>query len=319
MRRGTRPGHRETLPILAPERPTSGTHHRARTTPGGPPGRGYPRPVGLVERDAELAALQAHWARARAGSGGLVLVTAESGGGKTALVNEFARSLMGQAPVLWGACDPLATPRRSVRCSTSATSSGRGGADAARGRRPGARDLPGRLRGPPRPAVRPGGRRPALGGPGHRRPAAVPAAPHRHDASALVVGTLRPDEIDPSHPLRALLGDAARSPGRGRARPAAAEHRSRPHAGRRPAPRRRPPALAHRRQPVLRDPDARPRRRGPARRRSATPSWPGRWTSSDAARDLLDLLVCAPEAIPDRLLPQLGIGVAPLRSLTRPG
>src|SRR4029079_15030797 len=39
----------------------------------------------------------------------------------------------------------------------------------------------------------------------------------------------------------------------------------------------------------------------------------------DAARDLLDLLVCAPESIPDRLLPQLGIGVAPLRSLYRAG
>ena len=39
----------------------------------------------------------------------------------------------------------------------------------------------------------------------------------------------------------------------------------------------------------------------------------------DAARDLLDLLVCAPEAIPDRLLPQLGIGVSALRSLHQAG
>ena len=52
----------------------------------------YARLVGLVERDTELAALQAQWARARAGSGGFVLVMAESGGGKTSLVNEFARS-----------------------------------------------------------------------------------------------------------------------------------------------------------------------------------------------------------------------------------
>ena len=59
--------------------------------------------------------------------------------------------------------------------------------------------------------MRAGCRRPALGRPGTvdllrfllRRIATT---------HSLVVGTLRPDEIDPSHPLRALLGDAARSP-----------------------------------------------------------------------------------------------------------
>ena len=71
----------------------------------------YAGAVGLVERDDGLPPCSAQWARARAGTGGLALVMAEPGGGKTSLVKEFARSLAGQTTVLWGACDPLAMPR----------------------------------------------------------------------------------------------------------------------------------------------------------------------------------------------------------------
>ena len=48
--------------------------------------------------------------RGDAGDGGvLVLLGGEAGGGKTALVRRFCRQTQG--PVLWGACDPLFTPR----------------------------------------------------------------------------------------------------------------------------------------------------------------------------------------------------------------
>jgi predicted ATPase len=63
----------------------------------------------LLERDAELAGLEAQWRRARAGSGSVALVAGESGIGKTALVRAFTAGVEGR--VAWGACDPLHTPR----------------------------------------------------------------------------------------------------------------------------------------------------------------------------------------------------------------
>lgn len=65
----------------------------------------------LIERDRELAALAAIADRARTGDGGLVLVSGESGAGKTSFVEEFVASAPDGARVLWGGCDPLATPR----------------------------------------------------------------------------------------------------------------------------------------------------------------------------------------------------------------
>ncbi|WP_281257720.1 ATP-binding protein [Asanoa hainanensis] len=63
----------------------------------------------LVERAPQLAVLNAVLDAVTAGHGGvLVLLGGEAGGGKTALVREFCRH---HAPVLWGACDPLFTPR----------------------------------------------------------------------------------------------------------------------------------------------------------------------------------------------------------------
>ena len=44
----------------------------------------------MLERDENLAALVAHLDRARAGRGGMVLVTGESGAGKSTLVQSFA-------------------------------------------------------------------------------------------------------------------------------------------------------------------------------------------------------------------------------------
>jgi len=64
----------------------------------------------LLERGSFLAALAGYAAEARAGSGRLVLVSGESGIGKTALVEAFQAQLDG-ARWLWGACDGLLTPR----------------------------------------------------------------------------------------------------------------------------------------------------------------------------------------------------------------
>src|SRR3954464_4262330 len=60
----------------------------------------------LLERDAERAALEAAIRESR-GAGRVVLVSGEAGIGKTALVSSVADTHR----VLWGACDPLITPR----------------------------------------------------------------------------------------------------------------------------------------------------------------------------------------------------------------
>jgi DNA-binding CsgD family transcriptional regulator/tetratricopeptide (TPR) repeat protein len=64
----------------------------------------------LLERSPFLDALAGYAAEARRGSGRLVLVSGESGIGKTALVEAFQAQLHG-ARWLWGACDGLLTPR----------------------------------------------------------------------------------------------------------------------------------------------------------------------------------------------------------------
>ena len=65
----------------------------------------------LLERESALETLGGWFAEARAGRGRLVLVGGEAGVGKTSLVDEFALRHRQAARVLWGACDPLTTPR----------------------------------------------------------------------------------------------------------------------------------------------------------------------------------------------------------------
>ncbi|AZG46941.1 Transcriptional regulatory protein DegU [Gordonia insulae] len=76
-----------------------------------PDDRAYCLCVGLIERDGELAALTALATRAHGGEGNLVMITGEAGAGKTALIEEFTRQRPDNDRVLWGVCDPLATPR----------------------------------------------------------------------------------------------------------------------------------------------------------------------------------------------------------------
>lgn len=64
----------------------------------------------LLEREAFLDALAEYAREARQGDGRLVLISGESGIGKTALLEEFQHRLKG-ARSLWGACDGLLTPR----------------------------------------------------------------------------------------------------------------------------------------------------------------------------------------------------------------
>jgi ATP/maltotriose-dependent transcriptional regulator MalT len=63
----------------------------------------------LIERAALMASLDRAYAEAREGAGALVFLGGEAGVGKTTLAHRFAE--LSPAAVLWGACDPLATPR----------------------------------------------------------------------------------------------------------------------------------------------------------------------------------------------------------------
>jgi DNA-binding CsgD family transcriptional regulator len=64
--------------------------------------------VELLEREAALGDLDRWHDEAAAGTGRLVLLSGEAGIGKTSLLRAFAAN---RRRVLWGACDPLTTPR----------------------------------------------------------------------------------------------------------------------------------------------------------------------------------------------------------------
>ena len=65
----------------------------------------------LLERDGLLAQLDARWSQAREGPGQLVFIEGEAGIGKTSVLRAFAASVRACAPVYWGACEAMATPR----------------------------------------------------------------------------------------------------------------------------------------------------------------------------------------------------------------
>jgi predicted ATPase len=65
----------------------------------------------LVERERELAVLEAAFDEASEGRGRVALVTAEAGGGKTALIGRFCAQRNACMRLLQGACDALFTPR----------------------------------------------------------------------------------------------------------------------------------------------------------------------------------------------------------------
>ena len=64
----------------------------------------------LVEREVLLTRLESSLDDAQT-TGRLVLVGGEAGGGKTSLARSFVESCPDHIRILWGACDPLSTPR----------------------------------------------------------------------------------------------------------------------------------------------------------------------------------------------------------------
>src|SRR5215218_2639157 len=63
----------------------------------------------LADRDHPLGEIIARADDARAGRGGMVVVSGESGAGKTSFVETFVERWVTDERVLWGACDPLPT------------------------------------------------------------------------------------------------------------------------------------------------------------------------------------------------------------------
>jgi DNA-binding CsgD family transcriptional regulator/tetratricopeptide (TPR) repeat protein len=274
------------------------------------------RPMRLLERGHAQDMLDSHWEQAGAGRGSMVVVAGEAGAGKSSLVEAFVAEAVGDA-VLWGTCDPLSTPRPLGPLHDLAPLLG---------------DVTRTDSGEP------------------RQPHEIFAAVFEHlgahpsilviddlhwadqatidllrfllrrirSTSSLVVGTVRDDEVGVGHQLRSLLGDVARSPD----------------------------ATLTSLQPLSLDAvaaliDDRPL---DAEWLHATTGGnaffvvemldhvgddlPGtvrdailaRTTGLDeAAWELLHLLACAPEAIPDHLLAPLRIGLPELRALDDAG
>lgn len=165
----------------------------------------------LTGRERELDQLAAMTAGARAGRGGAVMVCGESGAGKTTFVEAFVRGLADDTRVLWGACDPLSTPRplgplRDLAHGFSATTR----QQLVESTQP--YDIfvsvYDELRSPPSVLVLDDLQWADQGTLDLCRFLLRRAA----QSSLLTIGIMRDDEVSVTHPLRGLLGDVARSP-----------------------------------------------------------------------------------------------------------
>ena len=271
----------------------------------------------LLERDAELAAMSQRWRRACARAGSYLLVGGESGIGKTELVRQFAAEAADHGRVVWGACDPLHTPRPLGPLHDAARELGGHVAELL-----------------------------ARGGFAHEIADAIfdeldatPTALVVEDLQwvdggtldvlrvllrrisatrSLVVVTYRDDEIGATHPLRGLLGDAARTPD-------ATWLPLRPLSvsavaaiiGDRSLDAGRLHALTGGNPFFVVEVVGQGGADLPATVREAVLARTA--DLDDAARDVLELLACAPEAVPDAALRALGVGIRLLRRLDATG
>jgi DNA-binding CsgD family transcriptional regulator/tetratricopeptide (TPR) repeat protein len=165
--------------------------------------------AGLLERDSVLEELRRPLAEAATGRGRLVLVAGEAGVGKTAVVQAFCDEQDRNVRVFTGACDPLFTPRPLGPFADIADDAG-GELATVLALDGSAHDLVSAL------LAETSGRRPAI---------FVLEDVHWADeatldvlrllarkvdrAAALVLATYRDDELERTHPLRAVLGELA--------------------------------------------------------------------------------------------------------------
>ncbi|HEX5995084.1 MAG TPA: AAA family ATPase [Jiangellales bacterium] len=272
----------------------------------------------LLEREAELAVLRSLWARARAGRGSIVLVSGESGAGKTALARAAAAAAAADsARVLWGMCTPLATPAPLEPLREASTQLGGPLSTQLELDQPVHQILPPLLVELARVASVL-----VLDDLQWADQATIDLlrllTRRVHRTRTLVIGTHRDEEIGIAHPLRGLIGDVARS--------AAGQRLS-------VGPLSRD-AVAAMVATSGRDPDDVLRITAgnaffvqqvaatvgeglPASVRDAVLA-----RTADlppAAQDVLALLACAPEAVPDVALPALDVDLPTLRAIDRTG
>ena len=164
------------------------------------------QPTALLERENALYLLLEARADALAGTGRIALVAGEAGIGKTSLARSFADDSRGDTRILWGACEPLFTPRPLGPIDDIAQEVGGPLLDAlARGadRVTILRSLLTELQTPPTVAV--------LEDVHWADEATLDAIAYlgrRLDSAAcLLVLTFRDDELGPRHPVRLVVGE----------------------------------------------------------------------------------------------------------------
>jgi DNA-binding CsgD family transcriptional regulator len=276
--------------------------------------------VKLTERDRELGELAARADRARSGRGEMVLVCGESGAGKTSVVDAFVQRWVRDERVLWGACDPLPTPRPLGPVHDVA-----------------------HLLAPTTRSVLERGDQPydifAAVYDDLRTAPSVLVLDDLHwadqgtvdllrfvlrriaQSSSLVIGTVRDDELGVGHPMRALLGDVARS-ARASTVPLAplSEGGVRDLIGERPVDPEWLHGITGGNAFFVCEMLEREGSAGGDLPTTVRDAVLARTSGLDAAAwDLLNLLTCSPGSIPDHLLAELGVTLPASRALTEAG